>query len=133
MRSHQIAIAVGFGDADPAGVVFYPRAMAWAHAAIEELIRHSAVGWQAWFASPTRAWPVRRAEAEFLRPMKAGETFAATASVERLGTTSVTFRVDFREIAGGLAATVRTTHVGIDRATGRPVALGEDVRAALGA
>ena len=63
-------ITIRFEEADPAGVVFYPRAIALAHAAVEDLLRRSALGWDAWFASPHYAAPLRRAAADFFLPMK---------------------------------------------------------------
>lgn len=132
MQSHQSTITVQFGDADPAGVIFYPRALALAHGAVEELVRRSALGWEAWFASSLRAAPLRRAEAEFFLPMKPGETLTLRAAVEKTGTTSVTFAVDFLNQTGHLAARVRTVHVLIDKATGRPVPLTPEMRSAFG-
>lgn len=132
MLSAQHTIIIRFEDADPAGVVFYPRALALAHAAVEDLIRASPLGWESWFASPIHAAPLRRAEADFLLPMRPAETFTARATVEQLGTTSVTFLVEFTDTSGRPAARIRTTHVLIDKANGRPVPLPETIRAAFG-
>ena len=132
MRSHQESVTIRFDDADPAGVIFYPRAIGLAHAVVENLIRHSPLGWEAWFASPTHAAPLRRAEADFLLPMRPGETFQAIAAVEKIGETSVTFVVEFRDNKGRPAARVRTTHVLITKADGRPVSLTPAIREAFG-
>lgn len=126
-------IFLSFGDADPAGIVFYPRALALAHDAVESLVRHSAVGWESWFASPTHASPLRRAEAEFFSALRPGEQITTLATVEKIGTSSVTFRVDFLDATNRAAATVRTTHVMIEKATGRAVPLDEKIRAAFAA
>jgi acyl-CoA thioesterase FadM len=131
MISRTATFFLSFGDADPAGVVFYPRALALAHEAVESLVRHSTVGWEDWFASATHASPLRRAEAEFFRPMLPGEEITTRAEVEKVGTTSATFRVDFLDRQGRTAATVRTTHVRIEKATGRAVTIEEKVRAAF--
>ena len=133
MISREEIIDLSFGDADPAGVVFYPRALALAHVAVENLVRHSKMGWNKWFASPTHAAPLRRADAEFFRPLRPGDKVTASARVEKIGTTSVTFRVDFLEAGGGTAATIRTTHVLIEKATGRAIPLTPEIRAAFGA
>ena len=133
MLSASQNIIIRFEDADPAGVVFYPRALALAHAAVENLITTSSLGWHAWFASPVYAAPLRRAEADFLRPMRPAENFTARAAVEKLGTTSVTFLVEFNDNTGRLAARIRTTHVLVDKTDGRPVPLPDPVRSALGA
>ena len=131
MRAHEEAVTIGFADADPAGVVFYPRAIALAHGLVENLIRHSPLGWEAWFASPTHVAPLRHAEADFLRPMKAGEIFTARATVEATGTTSVTFLVEFSDRAGRTTARIRTVHVLIDKRSGEPVPLTGEIRSAL--
>ena len=124
-------VTIRFEDADPAGVVFYPRAIALAHAVVEELIRRSAIGWESWFASPTHAAPLRHAEADFFLPMRPGQHFVATASVERIGTTSVTFLVAFSDESNRVAAEVRTVHVLTDKSNGRPLPLDEKMRRAL--
>ena len=131
MRSHQESITIRFDDADPAGIVYYPRALALAHAVVENLIRSSPLGWDAWFASPKHAAPLRHAEADFTLSMRPAETFTARATVEKLGTTSVTFLVEFADSAGRAAARIRTTHVLIDKANGRPAPLPGPIRAAF--
>jgi acyl-CoA thioesterase FadM len=132
MLCHQESATLRFDDADPAGVVFYPRAIALAHAVVENLIRHSPLGWEGWFASPTHAAPLRHAEADFLLPMRPAETFIAHASVEKLGSTSVTFLAEFINAAGETAARIRTTHVLVDKATGRAMPLTTAIRSAFG-
>ncbi len=133
MLSAELPLTIRFEDADPAGVVFYPRALALAHGAVEELIRQSALGWDAWFASDTHAAPLRRAEADFFLPMKPGQKMTLRAAVEKTGTTSVAFAVDFHDQAGHLAARIRTVHVLIDKATGHPVPLTPKLRKAFAA
>ena len=132
MPSHDQTVMIRFEDADPAGVIFYPRAIALAHAVVEEMIRRSPLGWEAWFASPVDAAPLRHAEAGFLLPMRPGMEFTAQARVERLGGTSVTFLVRFLDKTGALAAQIRTVHVLVDKASGRPAPLTGEIRAAWG-
>ena len=131
MLAHEQPVTIRFEDADPAGVVFYPRAIALAHAVVEEMIGRSPLGWAGWFASPVHAAPTCHAEADFLLPMRAGETFAARANVERLGETSVTFLVEFTGADGCIAARVRTVHVIIDKAGGQPLPLTPEIRWAM--
>ncbi len=130
VRSHEKSVTLGFGDCDPASVIFYPRAFALAHAAVEELL--SAVfSWDRWFASPIHACPVRHAEASFFLPMKPGEVFKITAATEKLGSSSLTFIVDFINAAGRTAASVRTVHVLVDKQSGRPAAIPREILAGL--
>ncbi|MBE2179610.1 MAG: acyl-CoA thioesterase [Chthoniobacterales bacterium] len=132
MPPHEQTVTIRFEDADPAGVIFYPRAIALAHAVVEEMIRRSPLGWEAWFASPVHGAPLRHAEADFMLPMRPGMEFTAQARVERLGGTSVTFLVRFLDRTGALAAQIRTVHVLVDKASGRPVPLTGEIRAAWG-
>lgn len=131
MAACEEKIHISFGDADPAGVVFYPRALALAHQAVENFVRRAAIGWEAWFSSPVHAAPLRRAEADFLLPIRPGQILTTRTSVEKLGTSSVTFHVDFVDDAGRTAAVVRTTHVLVEKATGQRVPLSDEIRAAF--
>jgi len=127
----ETTVTIRFEDADPAGIVFYPRAIALAHGVIEDLIRQTALGWHGWFENHGLAAPVRHAEADFLAPMRAGETLRARAWVEKLGETSGTFVVEFAGAEGGVRARIRTVHVLVDRATNKAAALTPEIREAL--
>lgn len=131
MAAFETTVTIRFEDADPAGIVFYPRAIALAHGVIEDLIRETALGWHGWFENHGLAAPVRHAEADFLAPMRAGETLQARAWVDKLGDTSGTFVVEFSGRDGLVRARVRTVHVLLDRATQKPVTLTSEVREAL--
>lgn len=131
MPAFETNINIRFEDADPAGIVFYPRAIALAHGVIEDLIRQTELGWHGWFENQGLAAPVRHAEADFLAPMRAGETLKARAWVEKLGETSGTFAVEFLGNEGETRARIRTVHVLIDRITTKPVPLTPELRRAL--
>ena len=131
MPAFESNVTIRFEDADPAGIVFYPRAIALAHGVIEDLIRKTELGWHGWFENKGLAAPVRHAEADFLAPMHAGETLKARAWVEKLGQTSGTFAVEFLGHGGETRARIRTVHVLIDRATTKPVPLTPELRRAL--
>jgi acyl-CoA thioesterase FadM len=133
MLRREQSVTIRFDDADPAGVVFYPRALALAHGVVEDMIRASALGWDAWFGSPLHAAPLRRAEADFFHPLRAGQTVTARAGVAEIGATSVTFAVEFATEDGAVAARFRTVHVLIAKDTGRPVPLTDAMRAAFAA
>jgi len=131
MAAFETTVTIRFEDADPAGVVFYPRAIALAHGVVEDLIRQTELGWHGWFENHGLASPVRHAEADFLAPMRAGEALNARAWVDKLGETSGTFVVEFLGNEGEMRARIRTVHVLVDRSTKQPVALTPEVRRAL--
>jgi len=128
MAAFETIVNIRFEDADPAGIVFYPRAIALAHSVVEDLIRQTEVGWDGWFANHNLAAPVRHAEADFLAPMRAGEMLRARAWVEKLGETSVTFTVEFLGIGGETRARILTAHVLVDREAAKPVPLTPELR-----
>ena len=131
MPAFETSVTIRFEDADPAGIVFYPRAIALAHGVVEDLIRQTELGWHGWFDHHGLAAPVRHAEADFLAPMRAGETLRARAWVEKFGDTSGTFVVEFLGQEGETRARICTVHVLVDRSTKLPVALTPEVRRAL--
>ena len=131
MPSYETAVTIRFEDADPAGVVFYPRAIALAHGAVEDLIRQTELGWHGWFENHGLAAPVRHAEADFLQPIRAGEVLRARVWVEKLGRTSSTFVVEFAGPDSGLRARIRTVHVLVERQSGKPTELTPEVLRAL--
>jgi 4-hydroxybenzoyl-CoA thioesterase len=130
MQDQAASIILGFGDCDPAGVIFYPRVFALAHAALEEFLAVK-VGREAWFASPSHAFPVRQAEAEFHAPMRPGEMFRLAVAVEKVGGTSIAFAVEFLNSDGRVAARVRSVHVALDRDSGKPAPIPGKIRSAL--
>ena len=123
MFAKSARVKINFSDCDPAGVIFYPRAMAIAHDAVEAMIADSKLGHRAWFASDQYAAPLRRAELDFFHPLHPGDNLTLLARVEKIGRTSVTFVVDFHDDSARIAATVRTVHVLIDKSTGQPAEL----------
>lgn len=120
MLSYRAHHVITFSDCDPAGIIFYPRAMTLAHDAVEAMIAGSSIGRDAWFASSRHAAPLRRAELDFFHPLHPGDKITLQARVEKVGRTSVTFVVDFVNASDQRVATAQTVHVLIDQATGEP-------------
>jgi len=131
MAAFEAQLTIRFADADPAGVVFYPRAIALAHGVIEDLVRQSEIGWHGWFDNPGLAVPVRRVEADFLAPIHAGETLGVRAWVEKLGETAAHFAVEFIGSGGEIRARIRTVHVIVDLKSKKPVPMTPEQRKAL--
>jgi acyl-CoA thioesterase FadM len=84
MLSYSASKVINFSDCDPAGVIFYPRAMAIAHDAVEAMIAGSTLGHRAWFASDEHAAPLRRAELDFFHPLHPGDNLTVLARVEKI-------------------------------------------------
>jgi acyl-CoA thioester hydrolase len=106
------------------------------------------VVYYAWFDTAVNAWLVERGFLDIAGSRTVGLVVETTCSyfesvafpeavelglgVERLGTSSVTYRIGvFRQGGERAAAQGRFTHVYVDRATQRPVPIPADLRAAL--
>jgi len=106
------------------------------------------VVYHSWFDTAVNAWLVERGFLDIAGSAVVGlvvettcsyfesvafpETVALGLGVERLGTSSVTYRIGvFRQGGERAAAQGRFTHVYVDRATQRPVPIPQDLRAAL--
>lgn len=108
---HVHRLRVGFGDCDPAGIVYYPRFFHFFHEAMEswfdarlglayaELIQGRGLG-----------FPAVHAEADFKLPCAFGQEIAVELRVAQLGRTSIRLGFTVR-LAGDPAAAVRLTGV----------------------
>jgi acyl-CoA thioester hydrolase len=106
------------------------------------------VVYYSWFDTAVNAWLIERGFLDIAGNATVGLVVETTCSyfesvafpetvelglgVERLGTSSVTYRIGvFRQGGERAAAQGRFTHVYVDRATQRPVPIPADLRAAL--
>lgn len=108
------------------------------------------VVYYSWFDTAVNAWLVERGfldiagsavvglvvetSCSYFESLAFPEPVEVGLGVERLGNSSVTYRIGvFREGGALAAAQGRFTHVYVDRATQRPVPIPTDLRAALSA
>ena len=80
-----------FSEADPAGIMFYSRAMELSHKAWEEFIAEK-IGWEMWFANPTYAFPIIDSQCSYLSPCPAGKEIEISLTLEKLGNTSLSIK-----------------------------------------
>ena len=92
--SYSRAIRVEFNHCDPAGIVFYPRYFEMTNSVCENFFRE-VVGYSyhAMMADGIGV-PTARVETEFRAPSRLGDLLDWSLVVERLGGSSVTFRLD---------------------------------------
>lgn|GEM_PF-6648141 len=81
---------VAFHQADPAGVLFFGRYAELWQEAYEGFIAALGIDYADWFGQTKRSTPIRRVEADHLRPIFAGEAVAVRVTVARVGATSFT-------------------------------------------
>lgn len=123
-------IQVEFNHCDPAGIVFYPRFFEMTNSVVEnffaEVVRYP-------FARITmeehHGVPTVRIEADFRAPARLGERLNFALEVERVGRTSLTFRIT-AEAGGTLRLETRLTLVWVTP-EGRAAPWPEAIRARL--
>jgi acyl-CoA thioester hydrolase len=72
-----------------------------------------------------------RAEIDYRRPARYGETLAIQLSLDRIGRTSIASSYEMVNQSGALIANAKTVVVVYDYATGQPVPVSDSIRARL--
>jgi 1,4-dihydroxy-2-naphthoyl-CoA hydrolase len=116
---------VHFADTDAGGVVYFANYLAICHEAYEEALGAAGIELAAFFADSGIVVPVVRSEAEYLRPVKAGDRLRIAVAPAALSENS--FEIKFEIVRLGrpekLVGRARTEHVCIDSKTRRRLAL----------
>ncbi|MBI2313844.1 MAG: acyl-CoA thioesterase [Betaproteobacteria bacterium] len=81
-RIFEHTITVGWGDCDPAAIVFYPNYFAWFDEATHLMFRHAGMPMDAVEKRFGVIFPLVEASARFLRPSRYGEAIAFKTTVE---------------------------------------------------
>ncbi len=131
MTAFSATRTVRFADCDPAGIVFFPQYLGMLNTLVEQWFDE---GLQIPYAQVIGArrtgLPTVRLEVDFTAISRHGELLDQRLVVERLGRSSLQLRHEF--LGGGtLRLRARQVLVCTSLATHRPVALPEDIRAAL--
>lgn len=107
---------IHFGDTDAAGVVFFANTLAICHEAYEESLIAAGVELQAFFSAQSVIVPIARTEADYLRPLAAGEKIRVSVVPTLVSENSYAVRYEITKLGPPekLAARVRTEHVCLD-------------------
>src|ERR671936_814061 len=89
-----VRLDVGWGDCDPAGIVFYPRFYAWMDLTSHVLVRALGIPREAMIAPNPRlvGFPVVGTQAEFLAPARMDDRIEVRTWVARVGRSSLSLR-----------------------------------------
>jgi 4-hydroxybenzoyl-CoA thioesterase len=128
-RRFSVRRAVRWGDADPAGLIYGPRCFDYAVEAVEAF-------WEAvlglGFLDLHRAHrmgaPWVHASCDYLRPLAPGDEVEVTLAVERLGASSITYRIEGAGPDGQAAFRVTLVSAMVDLDTGKPTPVPEAMR-----
>lgn len=119
-----------FHQADPAGWMFFGRAFELAHDCLEDFLVEAGIPWKDWFANSQLAMPIRKAEADYVRPIAAGELYEVQAEITKLGQTSIGFQFRFL-VNSELCLTLKSTHVLISTQSKTPTPWPDSLRQRL--
>lgn len=122
---------IHFYQADPATVLFYGRLFELVQDTFEELLRSAGVDVDDLLALRSFATPIVHAEADYFRPIFAGEAVTVRGVIEHLGESSFTLSYSVFGHAGDLRATARVVHVCVDRRAFTKIRIPEAVRRQL--
>jgi len=121
---------IRFDDVDGAGIVYYPQFFHLCHAAFEDFFDSAApVSYPQLVRERRMGFPTVAIESSFSAPLVYGDVAVVELTVERMGSTSVTFGYVIRRKRDGAVcfrARVTTVLVSID--TMKPMALSAEYR-----
>ncbi len=125
---------LSWGEADPAGTIYAPRAIDFAIQAIEALwIDALGLSFREFQARHALGAPWVHTSCEFSKPLRAGEPFDLTIALEKLGTSSLKWRGEARRPDGEPLFRLKLVSVLIDMNSGASRVIPADVRAGLAA
>jgi 4-hydroxybenzoyl-CoA thioesterase len=125
---------LSWGEADPAGTIYAPRAIDFAIQAIEALwIDALGLSFREFQARHGLAAPWVHTSCEFTKPLSAGEPFDLTIAIEKLGTSSLDWRGEATRPGGEPLFRLKLVSVLVDVNSGASRVIPADVRAGLAA
>jgi 1,4-dihydroxy-2-naphthoyl-CoA hydrolase len=128
---HSESRIVRFQDVDAAGVVFYARVFDYFHDAYVSCLRSRGASLEAALSSGAWAAPLRRAEADYRRPLRFGDAIRVSVASARVEETE--FTLEYRIDRDGETVCVgRTIHVSVDPETFVRAPVPDVVKEALG-
>ncbi|HEX8747942.1 MAG TPA: thioesterase family protein [Pyrinomonadaceae bacterium] len=126
-------IKVRFGDADPAGLVYYPVIFHYFHIALEEFFGvRCGIGYDRLIRDERLGFPTVKSEAEFFAPMVYGDEVEVEVAVTKIGRSSAVFEYKaVRASDGTLCASATNVHVAMNLDTRRAVPIPDKYREAF--
>ena len=126
-------ITVRFGDADPAGLVYYPNIFHYFHIALEEFFAaRCQISYQKLMADERIGFPTVKTETEFFVPLVYGDAVDVEICVSETRNSSATFEYSARRASDRtLCARAVQIHVAMNLDTRRAVRIPEKYRHAF--
>ncbi len=126
-----VEIRIYYEDTDLGGVVYYANYLRYFERSRTEFLRDRGVSLADWHRRGV-VFTVTRAEVEYRRPAHYGDILTAETTVEEVRPVRFTLGCQIRrQESGEVLVEGRTTLACLEAATGRPLALPEEIRRAL--
>lgn len=120
---------VRYAEIDPQSVVFNSRYLEYADIIITEYWRALGIHFT---GDDALEFHVARAEVDFVKPLRADEWVIGKGWTERVGTSSVTTRIELHGESGDdLRSAITLIHVHVDLESGKAIAVPDPVRALM--
>jgi YbgC/YbaW family acyl-CoA thioester hydrolase len=119
-----------FHQCDPAGILFFAEIFPIAHSVLEEFL-NSIGAVEEYFGLKTYGFPIRSANANYLKPLKHNEEITVDMSVKEIGKSSFQLAYQIFNIRYELAAEVTITHVCVKMKTFKKALLTQHMKAIL--
>jgi YbgC/YbaW family acyl-CoA thioester hydrolase len=119
---------VRFQEIDAAGTIFYPRVLEYFSDAYLALLAEGSVDMRGRITDRSLLTPIVHAEADYLAPLRFGDT--ATVEIAGARVSERSFTLGFRVLRqdGALAAVGQVVYVALDPHTFKPTRLPDDLR-----
>lgn len=126
-------IRIRFGDADPAGLVYYPTIFHYFHIALEEFFASCCgIAYHKLMSDERLGFPTVNAKTEFFVPLAYGDEVDVEVHISSVGRSSATFEYDIKRVSDGvLCARSTQIHVCMNLDTLRAVTIPEKYRQAF--
>ncbi|HEY0319348.1 MAG TPA: thioesterase family protein [Pyrinomonadaceae bacterium] len=126
-------IKVRFGDADPAGLVYYPVIFHYFHIALEEFFAaRCGISYDCLIVNERLGFPTVKSEAEFYVPLVYGDEVDVEIFVSKIGRSSAVFEYRAKRATDGtLCARATQVQVAMNMDTRRAMPIPEKYRQAF--
>lgn len=101
-------------DVDLAGILYFPRQFRFAHDAFEDFLASDGITFNQIFCQEDFVFVVVHAEADYLAPLRVGDTLDVSVVIKAIGTTSFTVAYEIRKNKNDLVGTAQTVHVTLE-------------------
>ncbi len=131
MSVYALKLRVSWGDCDPAGILYTPRVFDYCTQTIErwyaEIIK---VDWMTMIRDK-RGSPTVHASCDYLKPMPPGLEMAVTLRINKLGDTSISFRLEGEDDRGTIYFRAKYVSCIIDFAQDQAIKIPADWRSKM--